>query len=148
IAMLVLLVVLTCSVPVSAFAQYSRVHAEAEAGVAHLKRVQTLLAPFLKQPGIPDAGTLQTVQRELTAAERNFAQTRRDLGSGMFSLAGSVPLAHGTLTSVAVLASAADEGCLAGLDLLDAANVVLPLLKGGFFAESPPAAGTASTPGS
>lgn len=146
VILLVILLALTCWGSLSAYGQYSHVRAEAEAGVAHLKHAQTLLAPFLKQPGIPDADTLQTVGQELTAAERDFARTRRDLGSGAFSLAASAPQARGALDTLEALVSAADEACVAGLDLLGAANTILPLLHGGFFAASTSASGAPAPP--
>jgi hypothetical protein len=136
------------SAAVGAALQYREVRAAASDGALHLKRLQTLLEPQLKHPGIPDRVTLTTAQRELAAAERDFGQVRRSFGQGAFYLARGAT-ASGTLESVAALATAADEACLAGLDLTGAALVVEPHLHGDLFASgssSGSSSGPSSTP--
>ena len=123
----------------------STVRAEATDGMRHLKHAQALLAPFLKQPGIPAPNMLHTVKGDLAAAEVDFARTRRDLGAGVLSLAGGASPTHGTVAAAAALAAAADEACLAGLDLLGATDSLLPALEGGLMgSEAPPIQGAAA----
>jgi len=117
----------------SAYQQYSQVRSTASDGLLHLKRLQSLLAPELRHPAVPDATTLVAVERELTAAEHDFALTRRDLGRGVFPLAAGAPAAGNTVATVAALAAAADEACLAGLDLAGAGDILLPLLRADLF---------------
>jgi hypothetical protein len=128
------LLVLAASGAVNVYQQYHQARVEAEDGVLHLQHVQALLGLELKRPGIPDTTTLTLAQKELAAAERDFALVRRDLGQGVFSLARGVTITRGTLGAVGALASAADEGCLAGLDLLHTASVLEPLLHADLFA--------------
>jgi hypothetical protein len=139
-AVLLLVSVLTLAAAgaVSAYQQYSHVRAEATDGLQHVKRVQALLAPDLQHPQIPDAATVQVAQGELRSAERNFALTRHDLGLGVFSLAAAVPAGASTLDPVTALSAAADEACLAGLDLLRGAAPLIPLLHSDLFASSSP----------
>jgi hypothetical protein len=127
---------------VNAYQQYSHVRAEALDGVAHLKRAEAVLQPLAQHPSIPDASTLQMVAGELRAAEHDFALTRRDLGHGAFAFAASVPQGQAMLDPVEALVAAADEACQAGQDLLDSANLILPLLHGDLFPSDTPAAGT------
>jgi hypothetical protein len=143
---LVCLLVIALSGALGAFLQYNQVRSEASDGVAHLKRVQTLLEPLMQHPGIPDAATLATVERELRAAEHDFAATRSDLGHGVFSIAASVPAGSHILDPVTTLAAAADEACLAGLDLMRAADTLLPLLHTDLLGGSPSPTGS-PTPG-
>ncbi len=118
----------------------STVRAEATDGMRHLKHAQALLAPFLKQPGIPAPNMLHAVKGDLATAEVEFARTRRDLGAGVLSLAGGASPTHGTVAAAAALAAAADEACLAGLDLLGTTDGLLPALQGGLMGgEAPPA---------
>jgi hypothetical protein len=124
------------SVVVGVYLQYSQVRAAASDGALHLKRLQTLLEPDLKRHSIPDAATISSAQRELSAAERDFALVRRDLGQGAFALASGASVASGTLGNVTALATTADEACLAGLDLINAALVVEPQLHAGLFSAS------------
>lgn len=115
----------------SAYLQYSHVRSEAMDGMLHLRHVQGILASYLKHPGIPDTATLRSVERELTAAESDFARTRRDLHNGVFSLAARASgSASNTIGSASTLVNAADEACLAGLDLVRAAGIILPVLHG------------------
>src|SRR5260221_4565309 len=123
----------------------STVRAEAMDGMRHLKHAQALLAPFLKQPGIPAPNMLHTVKGDLAAAEVDFARTRRDLGAGVLSLAGGASPTHGTVAAAAALAASADEACLAGLDLPGATHSLLPALEGGLMgSEAPPIQGPAA----
>ena len=108
---------LSVSAVVDVYQQYREASAAAADGAYHLKRLQALLEPELKHPSIPDAATISATQRELAAAEHDFALVRRDLGEGAFSTARDAGVARGTLATVAALATAADEACLAGLDL-------------------------------
>ena len=109
--------------------------AAAADGAYHLKRLQALLqTQQLKHPSVPDAATIAATQRELAAAEHDFALVRRDLGEGAFSTARNAGVARGTLATVAALATAADEACLAGLDLTQAALVIEPHLHADLFA--------------
>src|SRR5260221_3396037 len=118
----------------------STVRAEATDGMRHLKHAQALLAPFRKQPGIPAPNMLHAVKGDLAAAEVDFARTRRDLGAGVLSLAGGASPTQGTVAAAAALAAAADEACLAGLDLLGTTDGLLPALQGGLMGgEAPPA---------
>lgn len=127
---------------VSAYGQYTSVRSEASDGILQLKHALALVTPYTKHPGIPSTATLRAVQRDLVAADRDFAKTRHDLGGGFFSLAARASgSANGTLTTVSTLVTAADEACLAGLDLLGPAITVLPALQGSLVAP-----GAASTP--
>src|SRR5258708_30532034 len=107
----------------------STVRAEATDGMRHLKHAQALLAPFLKQPGIPAPNMLHTVKGDLAAAEVDFARTRRDLGAGVLSLAGGASPTHGTVAAAAALAPAAAEAPLAGPDPLGAPDTPPPALQ-------------------
>jgi Protein of unknown function (DUF4012) len=122
----------------SAYLQYSQVRATAADGLLHLKRLQSLLAPELRHPTIPDPTTLATVEHELTAAEHDFSLTRRDLGRGVFPVAAGASAAGNTLAAVAALAAAADEACLAGLDLAGVGDILLPLLRADLFTTGAP----------
>lgn len=113
----------------NAYAQYRQVRALAAEGVVHLKNVQALLDPYLRHPAMPDAVTVDTVARELTAAEQDFARTRQDLTAGVFSTAGQVSWTQSTVASARVLAAAGDEGCLAGLDVVRVVQTLAPLLR-------------------
>jgi hypothetical protein len=130
------LLAIAVSAVVGAYQQYSQVRAAASDGALHLKRLQTLLEPNLKRHSIPDAATIQSAQRELTAAERDFALVRGDLGQGAFAVASGVSMAGGTLGAVTALATTADEACLAGLDLTSAALVIEPHLHADLFSAS------------
>jgi hypothetical protein len=130
------LLAITVSAVVGAYLEYSEVRAAASDGALHLKRLQTLLEPELHHPAIPDAGLLTTAQRELSAAERDFAVVRRDLGQGAFLVARSAGVAQGTLGAVATLATAADEACLAGLNLTSAALVLEPHIHADLFSST------------
>jgi hypothetical protein len=127
------LLAVALSAVLSVYQQYTEVRVAASDGALQLKRLQALLEPELKRPGIPDVATISTAQQELTTAERDFALVRRDLGQGAFSTARTVGVARGTLGTVAALATAADEACLAGLDLTGAALVVEPHLRADLF---------------
>ena len=125
---------LSVSAVVDVYQQYREASAAAADGAYHLKRLQALLEPELKHPSIPDAATISAAQRELAAAEHDFALTRNDLGRGAFSAASDTGIARGTLGAVAALATAADEACLAGLDLTGAALLIEPHLHADLFA--------------
>jgi hypothetical protein len=127
---------LSVSAIVGVYQQYREASAAAEDGAYHLKRLQALLEPEFQHPSIPDAATISATQRELAAAEHDFALVRRDLGVGALSTAHDVGIARGTLGTVAALATAADEACLAGLDLISAALVIEPHLHADLFASS------------
>jgi len=127
---------LVASAAVSIYQQYSEARAAASDGALHLKRLQALLEPELHHPSIPDAGTLSAAQHELGVAEHDFALTRRDLGQGAFSAARNAPVVRGSLGAVAALAAAADEACLAGLDLTRAALVLEPHIHADLFASA------------
>jgi hypothetical protein len=127
---------LAASAAVSIYQQYSEARAAASDGALHLKRLQTLLEPELHHPSIPDAGTLSAAQHEMIAAEHDFALTRRDLGQGAFSAARNAPVVRGSLGAVAALAAAADEACLAGLDLTRAGLVLEPHIHADLFASA------------
>src|SRR5258706_13903327 len=88
---------------------------------------------------------LHAVKGDLDAAEVDFARTRRDLGEGVLSLAGGASPTQGTVAAAAALAAAADEACLAGLDLLGTTGDLLPALQGGLMGgEAPPAPSAAA----
>lgn len=125
---------------VRAYLQYTHVRSEAAAAMLHLKHAQALLVPEFKHPGIPNRDTLRAVEEELTAAERDLALTRRDLGAGVFSLAARAPAGRSAIASVTALLTAADEACLAGLDLLRGVGILVPVLQGGFFGVGAPSA--------
>jgi hypothetical protein len=125
---------LSVSAIVGIYQQYREASAAAEDGAYHLKRLQALLEPELKHPRIPDTATISATQRELAAAEHDFALTRNDLGQGAFSAASDTGIARGSLATVEALATAADEACLAGLDLTGAALVIEPHLHADLFA--------------
>ncbi len=146
--LLVVVLVLLASGAISAYLQYSHLRAEASDGLAHLKHIQALLAPLQKHPAIPDAATLATVEQDLRAAEHDFASTRADLGHGLFTLAGAVPAAQSALDTVGRLSAAADEACLAGLDLMRGGDLIIPLLRSDLLAGATPvtASPTPSTP--
>jgi hypothetical protein len=127
---------LSVSAIVGVYQQYREASAAAEDGAYHLKRLQALLEPEFQHPSIPDAATISATQRELATAEHDFALVRRDLGVGALSTAHDVGIARGTLGTVAALATAADEACLAGLDLISAALVIEPHLHADLFASS------------
>jgi hypothetical protein len=128
IAVLVGLVAVASYGALSAYAQYRQVRAHGLDGVHQLQHVQALLAPYLRHPAIPDAATLNTVASELTAAEQDFIHTRQDLTAGVFSAAGKVSWAQRDVSAGMGLATAAQEGCLAGLDLIHAAQTLQPVL--------------------
>jgi Protein of unknown function (DUF4012) len=136
IILLVCLLALASLGGVSAYLQYTQVRSEAAAAVLHLKRAQALLAPEFKHPSIPDQDTLRAVEEELTATERDLALTRHDLGSGVFSLAARAPAGRGAIDAITALLTAADEACLAGLDLLSGVQILVPMLHGGFIGAS------------
>lgn len=128
---------------VSAYAQYTQARASAEAGMTHLRAAQTIISPLMKHPTLPDTQTMTQLQTELGAAERNFAAARQEANSGAFGLASNVPGPGGTVHSVAALLAAADEACLAGLDLTSGLLPVVAVAQGGFFA--PTSSTSAST---
>ncbi len=136
--LLVVVLVLLASGAVSAYQQYSHVRAEAADGLLHLKHLQALLAPLQQHPAIPDAPTVQAVASDLAAAEHDFALTRRDLGRGIFSVAAGIPAGGSALDPVVALSAAADEACLAGLDLVRGASPLIPVLHGDLFADATP----------
>lgn len=142
------LLVITSYTAVSGYQQYTRVRAEAVNGVRHLRNVEALLAPYSKQPGIPDGATLQKLQTELVAAQQNFAQVQADLGGGVISAAAHVPGVAGPVNSAAALAAAASEACFAGLDLVEDGALLVPIVKSSVFASGSPTAPsrTAVTP--
>jgi hypothetical protein len=127
---------LAVSAVVDVYQQYREARAAAEDGAYHLKRLQALLEPALKHPSIPDAATISTAQRELVAAEHDFAVTRLTLGGGAFSAAQNAGVVRGTLGAVTALATAADEACLAGLDLTQAALTIEPHIHADLFAST------------
>lgn len=131
----------SASAVVGGLLQYSEARAAASDGVLHLKRLQALLAPELRHPSVPDGATLAAAQRELGAAEHDFAVTRRDLGQGTFAIAGVTPVLSGSLGAAVALATAADEACLAGLDLMRVALVIESHIHADLFA-----AASSSTP--
>src|SRR5258708_1270307 len=116
----------------------STVRAEATDGMRHLKHAQALLAPFLKQPGIPAPNMLHTVKGDLAAAEVDFARTRRDLGAGVLSLAGGASPTHGTVAAAAALAAAAGAARLRRPGPLGTTDRLLPALQGGLMGRQAP----------
>jgi hypothetical protein len=148
VILLVCLLALAAFGGLNAYLQYTQVRSEAAAAVQHLRHTQELLAPVMRHPGIPDPATVHALEKELTAAEHGFALTRRDLGNGVFSLATRAPAGRGPIQSITALVIAADEACLAGLDLLGAAHILVPVLQGGLVAASAPTANgsTSSAP--
>lgn len=136
--------VLIASGGVTAYAQYSHLKATGLDGVAHLKRAQAVLSPYLQRPGLPDATTLDKAASELTAAEHDFADMRGSLAGGEFAVAGVVPQAHSDVATAETLATAADEGCLAGLDLIHVAQTLQPMLHGALGSSTGNAASSGS----
>ena len=147
VALLSLLIVSAAGVigAINAYGQYTRVHASVEAGMAHLRRAQTIISPLMKHPALPDIPTVTQVQVELNAAEGDFASARREVNAGAIGLAGNAPGLNGTVHSVSALLAAADEACLAGIDLTSGSLPVLAAIQGGFFAASPPAGGASAS---
>src|SRR5260221_8254695 len=82
----------------------------------------------------------------MRGAERDFANTRRDLGRGIFSVAGGIPAGGSALDPVVALAAAADEACLAGLDLVHGAAPLIPVLHGDLLAGATPTGGAPASP--
>jgi hypothetical protein len=121
---------------VQTYDQYSTARSQAVDGINHLKRVQTLIKPLTKQFSIPDPGTLQSIENELTLAEGDFASARSILGGWNFSLAGHMPIIGNTATSGMSLIVAADEASLGGLALVHAIETAQPLLHAGFLASA------------
>src|SRR5258705_398764 len=111
----------------------STVRAEAMDGMRHLKHAQALLAPFLKQPGIPTPTMLHAVKGDLAAAEVDFARTRRDLGAGVFSLAGGASPTQGTVAAAAALSATADRAWHSRLDLPGRPHNLPPTAPGGLI---------------
>jgi hypothetical protein len=147
ILLLVSLLVLMATGAATALVQYSQVRAEAADGVSHLKRVQAVLQPLLQHSGVPDAATLATVERELGAAEHDFALSRGNLGGGVFGAVGHSPVGGGAVSAGAALVAAADEACLAGLDLVREARTFAPLLQSDLFAAASTSASGSSAAG-
>ncbi|MGH2514254.1 MAG: DUF4012 domain-containing protein, partial [Ktedonobacterales bacterium] len=124
---------------VDGFNRLSRVRAEMSDGMRHLKNIEALLPSSKGGLGEAlNAVTLQKASVELKAAEHDFAALRVDLGDpgGTVALASHLPKVNGLISTGAALAAAADEACLAGLDLVNSGQTALEVLKGGFFASS------------
>jgi Protein of unknown function (DUF4012) len=123
----------------------NRARIEASDGMQHLKNVEVLLPAKSNLGAALNDATLKKAGVELKAAEHDFAALRVDLGEpgGTIALASHLPKISDTISTSAALAAAADEACLAGLDLVSTGQTVLAVLKGGFFASQP---GTASPP--
>jgi hypothetical protein len=136
-ALLVVVLLLSAAGFLSANARIAALHAEAVDGFTHLQRLHTL-APstdaLLNALSSGD-GSLADIQRELAAAEHDFAALRHDLDApaGPLFLATRVPGSDATLTAARTLSTAADESCLAGLALASAAPIVTNALTGGLF---------------
>ncbi|HUY75992.1 MAG TPA: DUF4012 domain-containing protein [Ktedonobacterales bacterium] len=126
-----------------AYAQYAQARAAAESGITHLHHAQAILEPLMKHPALPSAATLAGLTTELTAAEHSFAVARTDMGSGTVESGVFAPIAASTVRSVAQMLTAADEACLAGLDLTSGLSPVLTVVQSGFFTPTTPASGVA-----
>lgn len=117
----------------------SRARAEASDGMQHLKNIEAMLPSKSDLGSVLNEATLQKVGGELKAAEHDFAALRMDLGDpgGTIFIAAHLPKVGDTVSTSAALAAAADEACLAGLDLVNSGQTALAVLKGGFFASKP-----------
>lgn len=121
-----------------------RAHAEAADGLQHIRNIEALIPSSKANIGSSlTPATVTRIQSELTAAEHDFANLRSDLGApqGTFWLAAHTPGVDTSFNSAAALAAAADEACLAGLDLARSGQTILGILKGGFFSDSKSSSG-------
>lgn len=116
----------------------SQASAEARDAVAHLRAIESLIPSQDNLGQLLDPGTLQKLQQELTAAQRDFALLRNDLDNpgGTFFIAAHTPVVHSTFGSMRALVDAASEASIAGLELVKSAQTVNSVLKAGFFASS------------
>ena len=105
----------------------------------HLRNVQALLPSKSDLTAALNPDILKKAGVELTAAEHDFSALRADLStpSGTVLVAAHLPKLGDFVDSGAALAAAADEACLAGLDLVNTGQTALAVLKGGFFAPKP-----------
>ncbi len=135
---LILLVLFSLSGTIDAMIRISRARAEASDAMLHVHNIEAL-APSSHDLGeLLNPATLQRMEQELLAAQRDFALLYSDLADpgGTFSIAAHAPGTSSTIHSAAVLADAANEACLAGLDLVKSALMLTGILKAGFFARS------------
>jgi hypothetical protein len=133
---------------VDAVSRVSQASAEARDAIAHLHTIESLVPSQDDLGKLLDAGTLQKLQYELTAAQHDFALLRNDLENpgGTFYIAERVPVTSPILRSMRSLVDAASEFCIAGLDLVKSGQMVNDVIKAGFFASSS-TSGTGSTNG-
>lgn len=135
---LILLVLFSLSGTIDAMIRISRARAEASDAVLHVHNIEAL-APSSHDLGkLLNPATLQRMEQELLAAQHDFALLHSDLGDpgGTFFIAAHAPGTSSTIHSAAVLADAANEACLAGLDLVKSALMLTSILKAGVFASS------------
>lgn len=121
----------------SARNQYEQLHALATDAMSHIHTIQALLPSQGSVSQVLDASRIDRIHTHLAAAERDFSTLRAELGapSGALGVADMLPVASRTLDSAAALAAAADEACLAGLDLLSSAGPIVGVLHDGLLAQ-------------
>lgn len=135
---MVALLLVFASSAIDGINRYAYAHSLASDGMRHIRTIQSLVPSSKIFTAALDPTVLSKVSTELTAAESDFSKLRVDLGSpgGTLFIAAHAPVVGGTVSSAALLASAADEACLAGLSLVQAAQPLQAYIKGGVFAKS------------
>ncbi len=131
---------------IDAIVQFSRMHAEASDGMQHLKNIEAMASAKGGVGSLLTPTSLAEVHTELAAAEKDFSALRAQLNSpgGTIAVGAHLPVLGSSISSAGMLASAADEACLAGLVLTQSGQTLLSVMKSGFFAQS----GVAPPPGS
>jgi hypothetical protein len=142
---ILLIVLLAC--PLDALVRFVRIGFEARGALQHVHNIQTLLPASGSPFAALNADTLQKLKVELTGAEHDFAGLRGDLSGGSLAVAGHIPGVSSPMRSFAALAAGADEAALGGLDIVNNGDMLLAILKGGFFASgsAPPLPGVTPT---
>lgn len=134
---MVALILVFASSAIDGVNRYAYAHSLASDGMRHLRTIQALVPSSKIFTAALDPNVIAKANIELTAAESDFSKLSADLGSpgGTLFIAAHVPVVGGTVSSAALLASAADEACLAGLSMIKAAQPLQAFIKGGVFAK-------------
>jgi hypothetical protein len=135
------------STVLDALGQLTQVRTLVQAGLQDVEAARSLVPQGDKLDAALEPTTLLQIRADLTGAERNFAMLRRELANPQrsFALASHLPWSGSVLASAGNLAAAADEACLAGLAVVDGAQLGLQVLRGGFFADDSSPSGAATT---
>ena len=133
---------------VNAVTQVQQMRLLAHDGLRHLEDARVLVDPNHLDKAL-NAVTLTRAQNDLTAAEADFGTLRQILADpqGTLLLGAHLPVSGSILASAAHLAAAADEICIAGVSFINDGQLLLEVMKGGFFAGQPAKTGGGSPGG-